>query len=93
VLVEAYTPLPGSPAPALHIVITPSTENTPGITGLPPESNSNPSPIPKNRPAARNTSAHHPGFTHEEELFRTKWGWAAYDAVRRAALTSDNSSE
>ena len=25
------------------------------------------------------------GFRHEEELFRTKWGWAAHEAVSRAA--------
>lgn len=25
------------------------------------------------------------GFTYEEELFRSKWGWAAYDAASRAA--------
>ena len=33
-------------------------------------------------PAASRVPA---GFSHEEELFRSKWGWAAYDAVRRAA--------
>jgi hypothetical protein len=26
------------------------------------------------------------GLTYEEELFRTKWGWAAFDAARRAAM-------
>jgi hypothetical protein len=24
------------------------------------------------------------GFTYDEELFRTKWGWAAFEQVRRA---------
>ncbi len=46
-------------------------------------------PLPEDSaaPAARRPSrpASH-GLTHEEELFRTKWGWAAYDAVRRAAM-------
>ena len=23
------------------------------------------------------------GFTYEQELFRTKWGWAAYDQVQK----------
>ncbi len=37
------------------------------------------------------TSSAHPsdqrlGFTLEEELFRTKWGWEAFDRVQRAAL-------
>jgi hypothetical protein len=26
-----------------------------------------------------------PGLTYEQELFRTKWGWAAFEQVQRAA--------
>lgn len=30
------------------------------------------------------------GFTREEQLFRTRWGWAAYEATRRAVLAEDS---
>lgn len=36
-------------------------------------------------PAADRISRHRPGFTYEDQIFRTKWGWAAHEAVRRAA--------
>ncbi|MBX3739754.1 MAG: hypothetical protein KF712_02085 [Akkermansiaceae bacterium] len=39
---------------------------------------------------SRSSSAHPSdprlGFSPEEELFRTKWGWEAFDRVQRAAL-------
>ena len=32
------------------------------------------------------------GMTREDELFRMKWGWAAFDAARSAALREANAS-
>jgi len=32
------------------------------------------------------------GLTYEQELFRTKWGWAAYNAANRAATWDLGSS-
>ncbi len=45
-------------------------------------------------PAPRRTDSVDPrkpmgGFTYEEELFRLKWGWAAFDKARRVALGMD----
>lgn len=40
------------------------------------------SPLPVPAPVAPSPLG---GFSHEDELFRTKWGWAAHEAVRRAA--------
>lgn len=37
------------------------------------------------------SQAQQPGFSAAEELFRTRWGWAAFEATRRAALESDSS--
>lgn len=31
------------------------------------------------------------GFTYEEELFRSKWGWEAFNEARRAAVQASNS--
>jgi hypothetical protein len=42
----------------------------------------NPQTVSSNAPA---DTQHGDGFTREEELFRTKWGWAAFDAAQSAA--------
>ncbi len=38
------------------------------------------------RPSSAHSSSPRLGFSLEEELFRTRWGWEAYDRVQRAAL-------
>jgi biotin carboxyl carrier protein len=35
--------------------------------------------------APNQTGGTRAGFTYEQQLFRSKWGWAAYDAANRAA--------
>lgn len=35
--------------------------------------------------AVPNEGSYQPGLSQEEQLFRMKWGWAAYDAARREA--------
>lgn len=47
--------------------------------------------LPANPPSA--SAETRSGFTREEELFRTRWGWAAFDDVQRAALETATPSE
>lgn len=84
VQVEARTPVAGYANPALHIAISTPSVATSETVGLVPISDA--SATPGNAPAPLKFKKLHAAFTHEEELFRTKWGWAAYDAVRRAAM-------
>lgn len=78
VQVEAITPRPGQSAPALHLLL----QDAPA-SSVPPSYQDQ--PIRESQPSPSHPTAA-AGFTYQEEIFRTKWGWAAFDAARRAAL-------
>lgn len=80
-VVTAAQPVPGSRGVALGIV----------VEDMPPDAVAVPdfSPVPGQEPAGTTDLstpgpiARRSGFTHQQELFRTKWGWAAYDQVQK----------
>jgi hypothetical protein len=78
VAVESTGPSPeGNPNKQLNVVITPepSASEAPA-SGKVPMANST---LPDSGASANEL------FTHDQELFRAKWGWAAYDQARRTA--------
>ncbi|MES2705641.1 MAG: hypothetical protein V4726_03465 [Verrucomicrobiota bacterium] len=87
-MVEATSPVPGSNSPALEIAIATRSSDPAGLSaGLSASDAEGRSETPTAREAM------HSGFTHEEELFRTRWGWAAFDDVQRAAFEAAQTSE
>lgn len=92
VRIEAYQLQPGGGAPALHVAIPSAGEGSPEAVGgiLSPSASVEPSSQANLAPTEPTASQTHPqaGFSLEEERFRTRWGCAAYDAVRRAAMES-----
>jgi len=79
VTVDGYLPLPKSTGSALSVEITP-VPNEPTSSDTTNISAANP----------RKRSA---GLTYEEQLFRARWGWAAYDSVRRAAMENNQPAQ
>lgn len=68
-----YQPSPGSLGVGLSVSIT-------------PEPNVESAVLPVDRADPMNDGPHlieNTGFTYEQELFRTKWGWAAYDQIQK----------
>lgn len=97
-------PVSGFLAPALEIAVT-DNFNAPSAAPISPEATEKIgqiSPIRQPDPAGAAPSSSdssamsdktRSGFTREEELFRTRWGWAAYDDVQRAAFETARQSE
>jgi hypothetical protein len=84
VSVQGYVPATGGRGAALDVLITPAapgnyaTTQSVSQTNTAAATNATTAP-PANEP--RTTT----GLTYEEQLFRTRWGWAAYGATQRAA--------
>ena len=77
--IEAVTAVPGAARPGLVVAFEPAgAENQKAafIESDTPE-----------RGASGDRTA---GLSYEDQLFRTKWGWQAYDAARRAAFAEAN---
>lgn len=73
VVVESYEPSPHQSSPALAVAITET-----------PQAESEPQPVATvvTKPASKQIGT----MSYEDQLFRMKWGWAAYEATRKAAL-------
>ena len=70
----------------LHSISLPEIDrsNKPKVTTtVDPTANPLVDPIPVEQTAPESHAIAYRGFTHEEELFRTKWGWAAFDQVQK----------
>lgn len=68
-----YQPSPGSLGVGLSVCISPESKVESAV-------------LPVDRPIPTNDGPHlieNTGFTYEQELFRTKWGWAAYDQIQK----------
>lgn len=84
---KSFQHTPKSVAPVLELVPisnhTSVTEETTEVHGKPSELASqvhaNPSAL-----ASRSYANPRSGLTYEQELFRTKWGWHAFDQAQRA---------
>lgn len=74
--IKGYQPSPGAVGVGLSLDITDANETAPSDPAVKPE-------VLADRSIERPAQDEHVGLTYEEELFRTKWGWAAYDQVRR----------
>lgn len=77
-IVQASRQNPNSATPELDlkfspIALTPSNKETASDTAV------KTTPEPQSSAAAVNR----PGLTYEQELFRTKWGWVAFDQAQR----------
>jgi hypothetical protein len=77
-VIAATKPVPDAGNPSLSININPAIE-TPVATQ------------PEETASYQRRPVMHRGFTYEEEIFRTKWGWAAYDQVQK--VLREESSE
>lgn len=88
VTVEATLEVAGSPDPSLSVLIGQPADlaNQPEPPDAPVSQAAEPLTSLTGGPAA-------PGMTYEEQIFRTKWGWAAYDQARRAALAEPQTGE
>jgi hypothetical protein len=80
--IQQYQKSPGSVGVGLVLDVVPDDETNrePGDTA-----SSSPELITQTGTQASpvNVKENPVGFTYEEELFRTKWGWAAFDQVRK----------
>lgn len=74
---QAYRPVNDAASPELDVVFTPSADAI-GEASSPDTSQQPPTMI---APAGDSRS----GLTYEQELFRTKWGWRAFDQAQRVA--------
>jgi len=75
--VIAYRNTETSPSPQLQVEMIPSAQASSNQ-----QDKQSPSPATDTTHIAMST---HLGLTYEQELFRTKWGWLAYDQAQRAA--------
>ncbi len=76
ITVEAYRNPHGEALPELEITFSPIAPDSPAeTTGSPPSTPATATTISDVRGA---------GLTYEQELFRTKWGWAAFEQTQRA---------
>jgi hypothetical protein len=71
--IQQYQPSTGSSGVGLSLSVVPRTD---AESAAPPV---DPADATNDGPHLVGTS----GFTYEQELFRTKWGWAAYDQVQK----------
>jgi hypothetical protein len=71
--IQQYQPSPGSVGVGLALSV--GTHSEAEIQTLPVDQ----AGITHDKPYVVGTA----GFTYEQELFRTKWGWAAYDQVQK----------
>lgn len=81
-VVVAFQQVPEVRDVALSVVITPASEKTNGEAPVSGVSESNSNLLAGFRRRG--------GFTHEEELFRTKWGWTALDQVQKTLRDDAN---
>lgn len=89
--VTAFQPIPGTKGVTLAVDVEDMTPDQPTFVEptqvLETESNNPATPpdlsSPSDTPPSSNTVARSSGFTYEQQLFRTKWGWAAYDQVQK----------
>jgi hypothetical protein len=84
VFIESYQMQPANGQNALNVAIVPEPE-----TVTPPESPQAHALLGSSISLSRNPRLG-VGFTDEELAFRAKWGWAAHDAVLRAAFEEAN---
>lgn len=88
VFIESYQMQPANGQNALNVAIVPEPETvtpTESIPTLPQAQSRLDSSISLSRNPRLGV-----GFTDEELAFRAKWGWAAHDAVLRAAFEEAN---
>lgn len=80
-IVTASQPVPGSRGVALGVVVEDTPPNpvvVPDFSPAPGQEPADAPDLPTPGPVARRS-----GFSHQQELFRTRWGWAAYDQVQK----------
>lgn len=74
--VEAFRAVPGAASPELEVSISKNPPASPAELSAPA--------IASSMTAAPVAAAERQGLTYEQELFRTKWGWVAFDQAQRA---------
>ena len=84
VSVQGYVPATGGRGPTLDVLLTPAAASGSATTQSGSQTSTATSTNATTTPpaAAPRTTT---GLTYEEQLFRSKWGWAAYAAAQRAA--------
>ena len=82
VSVQGYMPAAPGRGVALDVVLTPAAASSGGVSTASAGSTTAQSVSQTSAGAAPRPAT---GFTYDEQLFRSKWGWAAYAAAQRAA--------
>lgn len=75
--VEAFRAVPGAASPELQVSLSQNTTPASPAEQPAPDIASSTTVVPV-------AAAERQGLTYEQELFRTKWGWVAFDQAQRA---------